>query len=116
MQAMAARKALELSCLKTVGMQQYNSFMETLKTLIREIPDFPKAGILFYDITTLLKEPAGLRGVIDGLKTHYQDAKVDAVIGIEARGFIFALPWRTPWAPDSCRCASRRSCPPNARA
>lgn len=87
---MAARKALELSCLKTVGMQQYNSFMETLKTLIREIPDFPKAGILFYDITTLLKEPAGLRGVIDGLKTHYQDAKVDAVIGIEARGFIFA--------------------------
>jgi adenine phosphoribosyltransferase len=64
--------------------------METLKTLIREIPDFPKAGILFYDITTLLKDPVGLRGVIDGLKHHYQDAKVDAVIGIEARGFIFA--------------------------
>jgi adenine phosphoribosyltransferase len=64
--------------------------MESLKTLIREIPDFPKAGILFYDITTLLKDPAGLRGVIDGLKNHYQDAKVDAVIGIEARGFIFA--------------------------
>jgi adenine phosphoribosyltransferase len=64
--------------------------METLKTLIREIPDFPKAGILFYDITTLLKDPIGLRGVIDGLKQHYQEAKVDAVIGIEARGFIFA--------------------------
>jgi len=64
--------------------------METLKTLIREIPDFPKAGILFYDITTLLKDPVGLRGVIDGLKQHYQDSKVDAVIGIEARGFIFA--------------------------
>ena len=64
--------------------------METLKTLIREIPDFPKTGILFYDITTLLKDPVGLRGVIDGLKHHYQDAKVDAVIGIEARGFIFA--------------------------
>ena len=64
--------------------------METLKTLIREIPDFPKAGILFYDITTLLKDPIGLRGVIDGLKQHYQDSKVDAVIGIEARGFIFA--------------------------
>jgi adenine phosphoribosyltransferase len=90
MQAMAARKALEVSCLNTVGVQQYNSFMESLKTLIREIPDFPKAGILFYDITTLLKDPVGLRGVIDGLKTHYQDAKVDAVIGIEARGFIFA--------------------------
>jgi adenine phosphoribosyltransferase len=64
--------------------------METLKTLIREIPDFPKAGILFYDITTLLKDPVGLRGVIDGLKRHYQNAEVDAVIGIEARGFIFA--------------------------
>ncbi len=64
--------------------------MDSLKTLIREVPDFPKAGILFYDITTLLKDPAGLRGVIDGLKEHYRDAKVDAVIGIEARGFIFA--------------------------
>jgi adenine phosphoribosyltransferase len=71
-------------------MQQYGSFMESLKTLIREVPDFPKAGILFYDITTLLKAPAGLRGVIDGLKEHYRDAKVDAVLGIEARGFIFA--------------------------
>jgi adenine phosphoribosyltransferase len=64
--------------------------METLKTLIREVPDFPKAGILFYDITTLLRDPVGLRGVIDGLKAHYQHAQVDAVIGIEARGFIFA--------------------------
>jgi adenine phosphoribosyltransferase len=64
--------------------------MESLKTLIREIPDFPKPGILFYDITTLLKDPDGLRGVIGGFKEHYRDAKVDAVLGIEARGFIFA--------------------------
>jgi adenine phosphoribosyltransferase len=64
--------------------------MDSLKTLIREIPDFPKPGILFYDISTLLKDPVGLRGVIDGLSTHYKDAKVDAVAGIEARGFIFA--------------------------
>ncbi len=64
--------------------------MDTLKTLIREIPDFPKPGILFYDISTLLKDPVGLRGVIDGLKNHYRDAQVDAVVGIEARGFIFA--------------------------
>src|SRR6266699_5098336 len=63
---------------------------EPLKTLIREVPDFPKPGILFYDITTLLKDPAGLRGVIDSLKNHYQNACVDLVIGIEARGFIFA--------------------------
>src|SRR6185295_15304092 len=64
--------------------------MSQLKTLIREVPDFPKAGILFYDITTLLKDKTGLRGVIDGLKNHYADTKVDVVLGIEARGFIFA--------------------------
>ncbi len=64
--------------------------MTDLKTLIREVPDFPKAGILFYDITTLLKDKAGFRGVIDGLKMHYQQAAVDKVLGIEARGFIFA--------------------------
>src|SRR5690348_14816592 len=64
--------------------------MDHLKQLIRGVPDFPKAGILFYDITTLLKDPAGLRAVIDGLKDHYKDAKVDLVLGVEARGFIFA--------------------------
>jgi adenine phosphoribosyltransferase len=64
--------------------------MDNLKQLIREVPDFPKPGILFYDITTLLKNPAGLRGIIDGLKVHYSSAKVDVVVGIEARGFIFA--------------------------
>src|ERR1700678_1504299 len=64
--------------------------MDNLKQLIREVPGFPKPGILFYDITTLLKNPAGFRGIIDGLKDHYSGAKVDTVIGIEARGFIFA--------------------------
>ena len=64
--------------------------MDNLKQLIREVPGFPKPGILFYDITTLLKNPAGFRGIIDGLKDHYSGAKVDVVIGIEARGFIFA--------------------------
>jgi adenine phosphoribosyltransferase len=64
--------------------------MTDLKTLIREIPDFPKPGILFYDITTLLKDKRGLRGTIDALKEHYKNADVDVVIGIEARGFIFA--------------------------
>jgi adenine phosphoribosyltransferase len=61
-----------------------------LKSLIREVPDFPKPGILFYDITTLLKDKAGLRATIDGLKTRYQGLGVDVVLGIEARGFIFA--------------------------
>ena len=64
--------------------------MDELKQLIREIPDFPKPGILFYDITTLLKDKKGLRGVIDRLGDHYRDTPVDIVLGIEARGFIFA--------------------------
>ncbi|HYW42553.1 MAG TPA: adenine phosphoribosyltransferase [Bryobacteraceae bacterium] len=64
--------------------------MEDLKKLIREVPDFPKPGILFYDITTLLKDKSGLRAVIDGLTREYRDARVDEVLGIEARGFIFA--------------------------
>jgi adenine phosphoribosyltransferase len=64
--------------------------MEHLKSLIREVPDFPKPGILFYDITTLLKDANGLRSTIDALSAHYRDAKIDAVLGIEARGFIFA--------------------------
>src|SRR5271170_2335394 len=64
--------------------------MTDLKILIREVPDFPKPGILFYDITTLLKDKDGLRGAIDGLKNHYAAAGVDVIVGIEARGFIFA--------------------------
>lgn len=64
--------------------------MEDLKKLIREVPDFPKPGILFYDITTLLKDKCGFRAVIDALRGHYRDAQVDTVLGIEARGFIFA--------------------------
>ncbi len=61
-----------------------------LKKLIREVPDFPKPGILFYDITTLLKDAGGLREVIGALKKRYEGAPVDVVLGIEARGFIFA--------------------------
>ncbi len=64
--------------------------MEELKSLIREVPDFPKPGILFYDITTLLKEPVGLHGAVDALANHYVGQQIDRVVGIEARGFIFA--------------------------
>ena len=60
-----------------------------LKKLIREVPDFPKPGILFYDITTLLKDKTGLKTVIDALVEHYRGAGIDVVLGIEARGFIF---------------------------
>lgn len=64
--------------------------MNKLKELIREVPDFPKPGILFYDITTLLKDKEGLRQTIDALKLPYAGGGIDMVIGIEARGFIFA--------------------------
>ena len=64
--------------------------MNDLKKLIREVPDFPKQGINFYDITTLLKHPDGLRQTVDALAAEYEGQKVDAVIGVEARGFIFA--------------------------
>src|ERR1700704_2529562 len=64
--------------------------MDHLKSLIREVPDFPKAGINFFDITTLLKDPSGLRAVIDGLCQRFSGEAIQRVIGIEARGFIFA--------------------------
>jgi len=64
--------------------------MDHLKSLIREVPDFPKPGINFYDITTLLKDPAGFRQTIDALSAQFEDQRIDTVIGIEARGFIFA--------------------------
>ena len=63
---------------------------EHLKKLIREVPDFPKKGILFYDITTLLKDKLGFATLIDALSEHYLEKKVDLVLGMEARGFIFA--------------------------
>src|SRR5436853_3231300 len=69
---------------------------EHLKKLVREVPDFPKKGILFYDITTLLKDKVGFATLIDSLSEHYLDRTIDLVLGIEARGFIFgpALAYR----------------------
>ena len=64
--------------------------VEQLKALIRQVPDFPKPGILFYDITTLLKNAEGLRTAIEALADHGRAARPDVVVGIEARGFIFA--------------------------
>lgn len=77
MQTNTARVIKETSC-------------EHLKKLIREVPDFPKKGILFYDITTLLKDRVGLATLIDALAEHYIGQDVDLVLGMEARGFIFA--------------------------
>src|ERR1700719_4576789 len=69
---------------------------EPLKALVRTVPDFPKPGILFYDITTLLKDRKGFANLIDALAQHYIGRDVDLVLGIEARGFIFgpALAYR----------------------
>jgi adenine phosphoribosyltransferase len=66
--------------------------MDELRRLIREIPDFPKPGILFYDITTLLKDSRGLRLAVNRMSEALANQPVDVVIGVEARGFIFAPP------------------------
>ncbi len=85
------RKDLRLSTASKLG-----GAVDDLKKLIREIPDYPKAGILFYDITTLLKDPAGFHNLIERLCQHYEGEQIDLVAGIEARGFIFgpALAYR----------------------
>jgi len=64
--------------------------MNHLKEFIREVPDYPKPGILFYDLTTLLQNAGAFHSLVDELCGHYAGQKVDAVVGIEARGFILA--------------------------
>jgi adenine phosphoribosyltransferase len=66
--------------------------VDDLRAKIREVPDFPKPGILFYDITTLLKEPDAFREVIDRMADQVGDTPVDVVVGMESRGFIFSAP------------------------
>jgi adenine phosphoribosyltransferase len=63
--------------------------MEALKQRIRHVPDFPKPGILFYDVTTLLDDRAGFKMALDAMAAPHADSKVDLVVGIESRGFIF---------------------------
>ncbi len=63
--------------------------MKDLRAIIRNVPDFPKEGIVFRDITTLLADPEATREAADAIADHYRDAHVDVVVGIEARGFIF---------------------------
>ncbi|MCU0483379.1 MAG: adenine phosphoribosyltransferase [Chloroflexi bacterium] len=65
---------------------------DELRAKVREIPDFPKPGILFYDITTLLKDAAAYRSAVDLMLAPYQDARIDVVVGMESRGFIFSGP------------------------
>jgi len=65
---------------------------EDLRAKIREIPDFPKPGILFYDITTVLKDAAAFKEAIDLMRAPYENERVDIVVGMESRGFIFSAP------------------------
>ena len=62
--------------------------MDDLETLIRDIPDFPKKGVIFKDITTLLKEGESFKEAIDEISNRYLDKKIDVVVSVEARGFI----------------------------
>ncbi len=84
------------NCMSTTPKSAEPVNCEPLKRLVRTVPDFPKPGILFYDITTLLKDPLGFAMLIDALAAHYLERDIDLVLGIEARGFIFgpALAYR----------------------
>lgn len=73
-------------------MAQSGTAADFLKARIRQVPDFPKPGILFYDITTLLKEPDGLKAVIDAMAGPFAGSGIDVVVGIESRGFILGGP------------------------
>jgi adenine phosphoribosyltransferase len=68
------------------------SSVDDLRALIREVPDFPKPGILFYDITTLLRQPEAFREVVDRMAEQVAGTEIDVVVGMESRGFIFSAP------------------------
>ncbi len=82
----------EKPILTTYRLPLTTNTMDHLRKLIREVPDFPKEGINFYDITTLLKDAEGLRQTIDALAEQFKGEQIDTVIGVESRGFIFAAP------------------------
>src|SRR5271165_1708232 len=81
---------LSLCVLNHAKHEKRGALMDDLKQHIREVPDYPKPGILFYDLTTLLKDPVAFHSLVDELCEHYAGQKVDTVVGIEARGFILA--------------------------
>ena len=66
--------------------------MDSLKQRIRHVPDFPKPGILFYDVTTLLQDPVGLQLAVEAMTGSHRGQAIDVVVGIESRGFIFGAP------------------------
>jgi 5'-methylthioadenosine phosphorylase len=87
-----SRVAEAIAKLRHIGGRVLHMPRKTMKELIRTIPDFPKKGIQFRDVTTLLKDPAGLREAVDALAARYRNRGITKVIGIEARGFILGAP------------------------
>lgn len=86
---------------------------ETLKFIeasIKTIPDYPKPGILFRDITSLIENAEAFKATIDLLANHYRDQGITKIVGTEARGFILARRLPMPWGWASCRSESRASC------
>ena len=82
--------------------QSVSSSPEFLRSRIRTVPDFPKPGILFYDITTLLRDPAGFSATIEQLAAPFEGAGIDLVVGIESRGFILGAPVATRLGAGFC--------------
>jgi len=76
----------------SIGYKKFRKKMMTIKSLIRTVPHYPKEGIMFRDITTLLKDPLGLKLMVDELANRYKDRRINKVAGIEARGFIVGAP------------------------
>jgi adenine phosphoribosyltransferase len=66
--------------------------MNKVRQLVRDVPDFPKKGITFKDITPVLSDPVALRGVVEAMAARWRDERIDKVVGIESRGFLFASP------------------------
>ena len=83
-----------------------------LKSYIRNVADFPKPGINFKDITTLLKDKMAFDAAIDAMLAPFAEQPVDYYVGIESRGLFLPLPWPSRTTPDLCLCANRVNCPP----
>jgi adenine phosphoribosyltransferase len=73
-------------------LEEQRMSIETIRSLIRDIPDFPKPGILFKDITPIFQDPVGLRATVDLFVERFEDMKIDKIIGIESRGFLLGAP------------------------
>jgi adenine phosphoribosyltransferase len=84
----------------------------TIKSKIRTVPHYPKQGIQFRDITTLLKDPVGFRATVDELVDRYKDAKIDRIAGIESRGFILGAPLAYALNKGFIPIRKKASCPP----